>query len=386
MIKNWFNGRTVFTIIAIIIVMATVIYSNYLSKKIAVEERIKVENWIEAQRTIVKSSDNSTLNLAVRISRDNHDIPIIETTEKDSITGNYINLDSNSVQSDKGYLQTRLLEFKRQNKPIITVISVKPYIANKYYYGQSILLKEIRYYPIIQLFVVALFIIILINSQRIHFKSSQNQIWAGMAKETAHQLGTPVTSLEGWVEVLRDVQGSELFLPELEKDVKRLLLITDRFGKIGSTPQLEKKDTVEQIRIMMDYMKKRAGMHVNFALETEKSVIEAMISPPLFDWVIENLLKNALDAMEGKGEISIYIADFDTFIQIEVKDTGKGIPKRNFKNIFKPGFTTKKRGWGLGLTLTKRIVEQYHNGKITIIQSELNIGTTFRILLNKQVL
>ena len=384
MIKNWFNGRTVFTIIAIIIVIATVIYSNYLSKKIAVEERIKVENWIEAQRTIVKSSDNSTLNLAVRISRDNHDIPIIETTEKDSITGNYINLDSNSVQSDKGYLQTRLQEFKRQNKPIITVISVKPYIANKYYYGQSILLKEIRYYPIIQLFVVALFIIILINSQRIHFKSSQNQIWAGMAKETAHQLGTPVTSLEGWVEVLRDVQGSEMFLPELEKDVKRLVLITDRFGKIGSTPQLEKKDTVEQIRVMMDYMRKRAGMHVDFLLETDKPVIEAMISPPLFDWVIENLLKNALDAMEGKGKISVSIAVHEAFVQIDISDTGKGISKRNYKNIFKPGFTTKKRGWGLGLTLTKRIVEQYHNGKISILQSEMNKGTTFRILLNNQ--
>lgn len=384
MIRNWFNGRTIFSIIAIIIVIATVIYSNYLSNKLAAEEKIKVENWIEAQRTILKSSDSSTLNLAVKISSDNHNIPIIETDEKDSITGNYINLDSSIVQSEKNYLSRKLKEFKSQNKPIITVISTTPYIANKYYYGESILLKEIRYYPIVQLIVVALFIIILILTQRTHFKSSQNQLWAGMAKETAHQLGTPVTSLQGWVEVLKDINGAEKIVPELEKDVQRLLLITDRFGKIGSTPQLENKDIVEQVQVMMDYMKKRAGAHVDFNLNASKKSIMSMVSPPLLDWVIENLLKNALDAMEGKGQIVATISEEISQIIIDISDTGKGIAKTDFQNIFKPGFTTKKRGWGLGLTLTKRIIEQYHKGQIFILESEPNKGTTFRIILNKE--
>jgi signal transduction histidine kinase len=383
MIRNWFNGRTVFSVIAIIIVIGTVIYSNYLSKKLAAEERIKVENWVEAQRTILKSSDSSTLNLAVKISSDNHHIPIIETNEQDSITGNYINLDSNSVLSEKNYLQQKLKEFKNQNKPIVTVISTTPYIANKYYYGESVLLKEIRYYPIVQLIIVALFIVILIITQRTHFKSSQNQLWAGMAKETAHQLGTPVTSLQGWVEVLKDTNGAEKIVPELEKDVQRLLLITDRFGKIGSTPQLENKNIIELVQVMMDYIKKRAGTHVDFNLNASQIIVIAKVSPPLFDWVIENLLKNALDAMEGKGKITVAIFEEESQIIIDISDTGKGIAKNNFQNIFKPGFTTKKRGWGLGLTLTKRIVEEYHKGQIFIVESELNKGTTFRIILKK---
>lgn len=383
MIRSWLNGRTAFSLVAIIIVLATVIYSNYLFKKLSAEERIKVEDWIAAQQTILRSSDSSTLNLAVKISSENHNIPIIETNEGDSVTGNYINLDSLIVQSDKNYLNQKLKEFKRLHQPIVTVISRSPYIANNYYYGESILLKEIRYYPIIQLIIVALFIIILIVTQTVHYKSAQNQLWAGMAKETAHQLGTPVTSLQGWMEVLKDIPAVDKMVPELEKDVQRLLLITDRFGKIGSTPQLEKRDIVEQVAAVMDYMKKRAGAHVDFNFSFNRKNMELMISPPLFDWVIENLLKNGLDSMEGNGAITVIIAEEENTITIEVTDTGKGIAKNNFKNIFKPGFTTKKRGWGLGLTLAKRIIEQYHKGQIFISQSELNIGTTFRIILNK---
>lgn len=384
MIKQWLNYRSVLALIAICIVVGTVFYSQYLAKNIAKDERKKVEAWVEAQKTILNSSDSASINLASIISTGNTDIPIIETDEKDAITGNYKNLDSNLIKNNKNYLAEQLTIFKQQNGAIEIVISEKPYMANKYYYGESELQKEVRYYPIVQLIVVALFIVIVSIAQRTNYRSTQSQLWAGMAKETAHQLGTPVSSLQGWMEILKEVQGNEKMVMEMEKDVQRLLLITDRFGKIGSQPNLEEKDIVEQVSYMVDYIKKRAGGKVEFSLDTNgESSIIAMVSPPLFDWVIENLLKNALDAMEGKGKLHIAIKDAASQIIIEVTDTGKGIAKANVGKVFKPGFTTKKRGWGLGLTLTKRIVEQYHKGQIFISHSELGKGTTFRIVLSK---
>jgi signal transduction histidine kinase len=384
MIRQWLNWRTALTFFAICIVTGTIFYSNYLSKKIANEERQKVETWVEAQKTILYATETTDLNLASRISTENDDVPIIETNEKDSITNNYLNLDTNEIKSNKEYLQEKLKEFKQLHPPIIMPISEKPYAVNKYYYGESNLQKEVRYYPIIQLIIVALFIIIAIVSQQSRFENTQNQVWAGLAKETAHQLGTPVTSLEGWLEVLRDIPGNEKIITELEKDVDRLKLISDRFGKIGSIPKLEEKNLVEQIKSMIDYIKKRASGKVVFNLDSNgEESITGLISPPLFDWVIENLLKNALDAMDGKGRIDVTLKDEVTSIIIDVKDTGKGISKENIAKIFKPGFTTKKRGWGLGLTLTRRIVQQYHKGQIFVKNSERGKGTTFRIILNK---
>jgi signal transduction histidine kinase len=370
---------------AICIVSGTVFYSNYLSKKIAAEERQKVETWVEAQRTILTATEETNLNLAIRISTENDDIPIIETNEKDSITNNYTNLDSAAVKADKNYLKQKLQEFKQIHpSPIHLPISEKPYAENRYYYGESKLQKEVRYYPIVQLIIIGLFIVITVVAQRSGYQNTQNQVWAGLAKETAHQLGTPVTSLEGWVEVLRDVPGNEKIIGEIEKDVDRLKLISDRFGKIGSIPRLEERNLVEQITSMIDYIKKRASGKVLFTFDTHNETnIPAMISPPLFDWVIENLLKNALDAMEGKGKIDVTVKDEVASVIIDVKDNGKGISKQNMAKVFKPGFTTKKRGWGLGLTLTQRIVEQYHKGKIFIKHSEPGKGTTFRIVLNK---
>jgi signal transduction histidine kinase len=221
-------------------------------------------------------------------------------------------------------------------------------------------------------------------SQRSRYQNTQNQVWAGLAKETAHQLGTPVTSLEGWVEVLRDIKGNEEVVTEIEKDVDRLKLISDRFGKIGSIPKLEEKNLIEQVSFMIDYIKKRASGKVTFDLNTHgETNIPAMISPPLFDWVIENLLKNALDAMDGKGSIHVAIKDEAASVIIDVKDTGKGISAKNLNKVFRPGFSTKKRGWGLGLTLTRRIVEQYHGGQIFVKSSEPGKGTTFRVVLKK---
>jgi len=384
MIQQWMNGKTLLFIIAVSIVTGTIFYSRYLSKKIADDEKRKVEIWAEAQKTIIDATDQASFNLAAKISSENKEIPIIETDENDKINpNNCVNLDSNRIKKDSTYLPEKLAEFKKQHEPIVLVLNKQPYQANKYYYGQSVLQQEVRYYPIVQLVIVGLFIIITIIAQRTAYISTQNQVWAGMAKETAHQLGTPVSSLKGWIEVLKDIPGNEKIITEIEKDVNRLELITDRFGKIGSQPHLEPSDLVTQIANMVEYIKKRAGVNVDFIIDAENKDIAAMISPPLFDWVMENLLKNALDAMEGKGKITIHIHDTTTQVLIDVTDTGKGITKSNIQNVFKPGFTTKKRGWGLGLTLAKRIIEQYHKGSIYVRSSEIGKGTTFRIELNK---
>lgn len=384
MIQQWLNWRTAFTFIAVCIVAGTIFYSNYLSRKLAKEEQQKVELWVEAQRTILNSSDQASFNLATHITTENDDVPIIETNEKDSITGNVLNLDSADIKNDTNYLPSKLKEFKRNHAPIILLLSEKPYIANKYYYGESTLQREVRYYPIVQMIILFLFIIIAVVAQRSRYQNMQNQVWAGLAKETAHQLGTPVTSLEGWVEVLRDTPGTEKVTAEMEKDVSRLKLISDRFGKIGSTPKLEERNVVEQINSMVDYIRKRASGKVQFSINSQgHENIPAMISPPLFDWVMENLLKNALDAIEGKGRIDISIKDEPASVVIDVSDTGKGISRHNVANVFKPGFTTKKRGWGLGLTLSQRIVEQYHKGQIFVKISEPGKGTTFRIVLRR---
>ncbi len=385
MIQQWLNGKTLLFVIAAIIVIGTIFYSSYLAKKIADDEKKKVEIWVEAQRTILNVNDEVNLNLAAKISSENKEIPIIETNENDSINaGNCVNLDAEKIKKDSTYLYKKLSDFKKQHAPIILLLSEKPYIANKYYYGESTLQREVRYYPIIQLIIVGLFLTVTIIAQRTSYISTQNQLWAGMAKETAHQLGTPVSSLKGWVEVLKENPASEKLSLEIEKDVNRLELITDRFGKIGSHPHLEEKNIVEQVENMIDYIKRRAGGKVNIVLNTDgEKNITAMISPPLFDWVIENLLKNALDAIVGKGSINVHIKNTESQVLIDVSDTGKGISKNNISKVFNPGFTTKKRGWGLGLTLSKRIIEQYHKGVIFVKHSEHNKGTTFRIELNK---
>jgi hypothetical protein len=289
-IQQWFNGRTLLFVIAVAIVSGTIFYSSYLARKISADEKERVETWVEAQRTIINSTDEVNLTLAFKISQENTDIPIIETNEDDSITNNYKNLDSIRVKRDSNYLKSKLADFKKQHEPIVVVLNEKPYTANKYYYGNSILQREVRYYPIVQLIIVGLFLTITIIAQRTNYISTQNQVWAGMAKETAHQLGTPVSSLKGWVEVLKEMPGNEKMSAEIEKDVNRLELVTDRFGKIGSKPHLEEKNLVEQVTNMIDYIKRRAGGKVKFTLNTDgKDIIEAMVSPPLFDWVIENL-------------------------------------------------------------------------------------------------
>lgn len=384
MFRQLLNWRTGLAMVAILIVSGTIWYSQYLARKIAKEEKQKVEQWIEASKFLLNSPMDADTRLASMILTENKSIPIIETDENDNPSGNSINLDSAKIANDTNYLRKEVQQFKKVHAPLEWSDLKDPKMRNKYYYGDSALLNEVRYYPIIQLCVVALFIAITFLSLRSNYRSVQNQVWAGMAKETAHQLGTPVSSLEGWVEMLREKPGNEQIAMELEKDVNRLRLVSDRFGKIGSTPHLEPVDLVVQINRMVDYMRKRATGKIIFTVNTHgEKVIPASISAPLFDWVIENLLKNALDAMEGKGAITVDIKDEDKTVSIEVTDTGKGISKQHITAVFKPGFTTKKRGWGLGLSLSRRIVEQYHKGEIFVKHSEIGKGTTFRIVLKK---
>jgi signal transduction histidine kinase len=382
MFRQLLNWRSILALIAILIVSGTIFYSQYLARKIEKDERKKVEQWAEASRSIFDPKVTDT-RLPFKIIQDNTDIPIIQTNGNDSIIG-FINLDSLKAKEDAGYLLRQLKKLKSTNTPFIDPDPLDSTKLNKYYYGHTALLNQVRYYPLVQLLIVALFIAITVISLRSSYRSTQNQVWAGMAKETAHQLGTPVSSLEGWVEMLKENPANEKISQELEKDVNRLRLVSDRFGKIGSTPHLENTDVIKQVQAMVDYMKKRSTGRISFLLNTHnQQEMMVHISPPLFDWVIENLLKNALDAMDGKGSITVDMNSEAESITIDVTDTGKGISKQYITRVFKPGFTTKKRGWGLGLSLSKRIVEQYHKGQIFVKQSEPGKGTTFRIVLKK---
>ena len=384
MLTPLFNWRTALAMIAIAIVTGTVFYSNYLSKKIAADEREKVAVWVQSLKTRAAVNDQAALDLTNAITSHNTTIPIIETDEQDNPSGQLLNIDTAALKKDSNFLRKKVREFKSQNDAIIVEVNKDPLIINKYYFGDSKLLREVKYYPLIQLLIVALFILITLIPITPRHKSTQNQVWAGMAKETAHQLGTPLSSLQGWVELLKEMPGSEKIAAEMIKDVDRLKLVSDRFSKIGSIPQLESINIIEQIENMVAYIKRRAPEKISFSINSfGLKKMDVMANGPLFDWVIENLLTNALDAMEGKGSIQIKIKEETAAIIIEVADSGKGISKQNLRNIFKPGFTTKKRGWGLGLSLSKRIIAQYHKGQLFVKNSELGKGTTFRIVLKK---
>ncbi len=384
MFPQLFNWRTALAIVAIAIVTVTIFYSNFLSKKIAADEKQKIEQWLQAVNDINDTTITSISPLASKIfTENNKDIPMITVTEHDSILDHY-NLDTFKINAEKNYLKDQLADFKKSFEPIVWKNPMNPSQNNLLYYGESSLLKQIRYFPIIQLLVAALFIIVTLVAISTRNKSTQNQVWAGMAKETAHQLGTPLSSLQGWVEMLKDMKGNEKIATEMSKDVERLKLVSDRFGKIGSTPQLEEHDILLQVNNMVAYIKRRSPDKVSFNVSSNgEQDITALINAPLFDWVMENLLKNALDAMDGHGKIDVTLKNEPTQLVIDVTDSGKGISKKNVVNVFKPGFTTKKRGWGLGLSLSKRIIEQYHKGELFVRSSELGRGSTFRIVLKK---
>ena len=367
-------------IAALLIGTASLWYTNRLVKKLSEEERKKIELWAEATRRLADVSEiNSDINFLSNVISNNNTIPVIWADDK-YVVISYRNLDSLKAL-DKKYLEKQVEAMRMEHAPIEIKIgqNLKQYIL----YKDSDLLVRLRYYPFFQLAVIALFLFVSYLAFSSSRKAEQNQVWVGMAKETAHQLGTPLSSLMAWLELLKMKGMSIEYSTEIEKDIHRLQTITERFSKIGSAPALSKVNVYEVLSRSVDYIKTRSSGSVEFVIDSPDMDIHAPMNVPLFEWVIENILKNALDAMRGKGKIGIHITDQQQFVYIDISDTGMGIPKSTYKTIFKPGYTTKNRGWGLGLSLSKRIIEEYHDGQIFVKSSEMNKGTTFRIVLNK---
>jgi len=367
---------------AIIIGIASLKYTNWLTDKLSQEERKKVELWAEAIKRLASDeiTTETDISLIEMISNQNTSIPLIVTNADDSIM---IHANISFTPARQNEILTReLKKMKAQNPPIEIFISEN--IKQFLYYRESYLLRNLRLFPIVQLLVIFLFIGVAYLAFSASRSAEQNQVWVGMSKETAHQLGTPISSLMAWVELLRLQKNDPAIVGELENDIQRLEKITERFSKIGSKPELLHTDMEMVIRSTLEYLKRRSSGKIKYEFHTDgTNKWEVPLNEALFSWVIENLCKNAMDAMNGEGTITISLKEKENNVIVDLSDTGKGLHKSQFKTIFQPGYSTKKRGWGLGLSLAKRIVENYHKGKIFIKESEINKGTTFRILLKK---
>lgn len=365
---------------AVLIGSASLWYTNKLVKKLSEEEAKKIQLWAEATRRLADVTEiNADINFLSTVIGNNTTIPVILTDDSFRVIS-YRNLDSVKALQPE-FLVEQVKEMQAQHLPI--EIQIGPQLKQYILYKDSDVLVRLRYYPWFQLAVIALFLFVSYLAFSTSRKAEQNQVWVGMAKETAHQLGTPLSSLMAWLEILKmKGQGME-YVGDIERDVQRLQTITDRFSKIGSAPSLKKENVMSVLRHSVDYIRSRSSDKVDFSLEGPSHEFSAPLNVPLFEWVIENILKNALDAMEGSGSIRLQVTDQQQFVYIDISDSGKGIPKSSYQTIFKPGYTTKSRGWGLGLSLSKRIVEEYHDGQIFVKNSELGKGTTFRIVLKK---
>jgi two-component system, sporulation sensor kinase D len=363
-------------IFASFLIISMILWNTYTFFQIFKhEERLKMNLWANAQKTLINAGETTDLELPLEIFKNNTTIPII-LTENDSII-NTVNIDDEIVKN-KEKAKDFLSGLKNENDPIEI-----EYVPGKFqylYYGDSALLNKLKYYPIALLLIIVLFAGLVYNFYRSTKMATQNKLWAGMAKETAHQIGTPLSSLIGWVEILKADNVEETTIVEIEKDIDRLQTITERFSKIGSEPKLENKDVIEETQKSCDYLQSRFSKQVEFSFNAPKEPIMVLMNPTLHSWTIENLVKNAIDAMKGRGKLALEIIQEGDLVKINVSDTGNGIPKNQFKSVFEPGFTTKKRGWGLGLSLTKRIVEEYHKGTIKVLNSEMGKGTTMQVI------
>lgn len=365
-------------IIASFVIVSLIMWNTYTFFQIFKnEERVKMELWAKAQKSL-NSIDNVDIELPSSIITNNTTIPLILTEDGKII--NHNNLDKD-IENDSLKMSAFLKQIKKENAPIS--IEYAPGKVQKLYYGNSSLLNKLKYYPVALLLIIFLFGAVVYNFYKSTKMATQNKLWAGMAKETAHQIGTPLSSLIGWLEIMKADNVDATTVSEIEKDIHRLQTITDRFSKIGSEPILEEKDIIKETKESFDYLKSRFSNQVEFSFSAPKYPILVSLNPALHSWTVENLMKNAIDAMKGRGKLKITIEDEPFLVRINVKDSGKGIPKNQFKRVFEPGFTTKKRGWGLGLSLTKRIVEEYHKGKIRVLKSEVGKGTTMQITLKK---
>ena len=365
-----------FIIIASFFIVILILWNTYNFFQIFKnEERAKMEFWAIAQKTLANANENTDLDLTLQIISSNTTIPIFIADSNEKII-DFNNIDD-EISKDSITLKNYFNSIKNDNLPIKMERS-----DNKYelvYYGNSPLLNKLKYYPIALLLIIILFGAVVYNFYKATKMATQNKLWAGMAKETAHQIGTPLSSLIGWLEILKLENVEENTIAEIEKDINRLQTITDRFSKIGSEPTLVKRDIINDTKITVDYLQSRVSKQVVFSFTAPEHPIFVAINPALHSWTIENLVKNAIDAMKGKGSLGIVISELEDDVKIKIIDTGKGIPKNQFSKVFEPGFTTKKRGWGLGLSLTKRIVQEYHKGKIRVIHSEIGKGTTMQI-------
>lgn len=386
-------------VFAIIIASGSLLYTKYLVKNIARSERTRAQVWALTMKQLLSSDDNDYLNFAFAV-RDSLTVPAIITDDRGDIinareldsTKTFIQLTAEAPEPgkkaktyDPNYFKAELELMKSQHEPI--KISTGFGFRKGYwlvYYKDSKLLSQLRVFPYIQLSVIAIFLLVAYTAFSSARKSEQNQVWVGLAKETAHQLGTPISSLMAWIELIKDKFNADEdpLMLEMENDVKRLEIVADRFSKIGSKPVLEEHSVFLVVEDFINYFKVRVSDKISFELAGSK-LLRAGINVPLFDWVIENLLKNAVNAIEGRGSIRVEIfgSKAKNLIYIDVTDTGKGIPRSKFETVFRPGYTTRKRGWGLGLSLTKRMIENYHSGQIFVKDSELGKGTTFRIVL-----
>jgi hypothetical protein len=374
--------KLVLLIFAVIIGLFTLLYTQNLVSSLKAEERKKVELWAEATRQLINSPDNfQNQAFLYSIIENNSTVPVILTDGSDNIISTR-NFDPLKIK-DGRFLKRELTRMKEKIKPI--VIEIGGGHINRIYYKESTILKKLTYFPYVQLSVIILFILVSYLAFSSSRKSEQNQVWVGMSKETAHQLGTPTSSLAGWIEILQLKHPEITITEELSRDLARLEKIAERFSKIGSRPDLSMENIIGVINQTTDYLKSRTSSKV--VIKTDSGNLTELLIPinsALFSWVIENVCKNAIDAITGDGEISIKITENDQAAVIDISDNGKGIPKSAFKRIFKPGYTTKKTGWGLGLSLAKRIIEEYHDGKIFVRHSEIGKGSSFRIIMKKK--
>ena len=368
---------------AILIAIASLAVSHFLTRDLKLKERDNMEVWAEAMRSLSQADENTDLSLVLKVINSNNTIPVIVLDHQGNVT-DFRNVRLQAKDNADSLQQIRQMgsELKAAGRVIRINLSSKDYID--VCYDDSLLLRRLTLYPFVQLGVVMLFVVVAIFALLTSKRAEQNKVWVGLSKETAHQLGTPISSLMAWIEILKETYPDDTLIPEMDKDVKRLQLIADRFSKIGSIPEPVPTSLNEVLDHVIDYMDKRTSKKVEMVKELPDHDVVVLLNASLFEWVIENLSKNAVDAMGGgPGRITLRVEDEGYKAIIEVSDTGKGIRKKDLRNVFRPGFTTKKRGWGLGLSLAKRIVEEYHHGKIFVKQSEVGKGTTFRIELKK---
>lgn len=362
--------KIILVVAAVLIVVASLLISHFLVRDLSNEEHHRMEVWAQALHALNAADETTDLSLVVSVMEGNNTIPVIVLNDEGEIT-DYRNIEDT----------TRIESYARMMIRSGDTIHVDGQIVC---YDESIMLKRLSAWPYIQLGIVLVFVVVAIFALLSSKRAEQNKVWVGLSKETAHQLGTPVSSLMAWVEMLKEQYPEDDLLPEMDKDVKRLQLIAERFSKIGSLPEPVESSMNEVLEHVVDYMDRRTSSQVQMVRNFPNHDVIVKMNASLFEWVVENLCKNAVDAMEGKGTIMLTLTDDEQSVTIDVQDTGKGIKKKDINNVFTPGFTTKKRGWGLGLSLAKRIVEEYHKGRIFVKQSEVGKGTTFRIEMQKK--